>query len=89
MSRRAAGFLKEWLAANIEPGRYRSDVEHNGLVFAAGCEQDAYNYGILKPELEEVVGDLEDFISKAVDGLVTADAIRLEDYPMPYGNQHR
>lgn len=87
MSRRAAGFLKEWLAANIEPGRYRSDVEHNGLVFAATCERDAYNHGILKNELEEVVGNLDDFVSKAVDGLVTADAIQLEDHPEPDGNK--
>ena len=44
-------------------------------------------YGVPRDELEEAVGDLDEFVLKFVDGKIAPNSIRPEDHPEPYGNQ--
>jgi hypothetical protein len=88
MSRRAAGFIKEWWIGQLQRGPIRLDPEEiRGPGVASWLEADAFNYcGIPRHELEEAVGDLDMFFLKIVDGEITPDSIRPEDHPEAYGD---
>lgn len=43
-------------------------------------------YGVPRHELEAVVGDLDAFVLKLMDGEIAPDSIRPEDHPEAYGD---
>jgi hypothetical protein len=49
-------------------------------------EAFASGYGVSRHELEAVVGDLDAFVLKLVDGEVKPESIRPEDHPEAYGD---
>lgn len=87
MSRRAAGIINEWIAWELQNGGFRLDPDYpRGPGVASGLEALAMNYGIPRHELEDVVGDLDAFVLKLVDGEIKPYSIRPEDHPEAYGD---
>jgi hypothetical protein len=87
MSRRAAGFIKEWWIGELQRGPIRLDPdEGRGPGISSGLEALAMNYGIPRHELEAVVGDLDTFFLRIVDGEIGPDSIPREDHPEAYGD---
>lgn len=88
MSRRAAGIINEWLNWELLGGPARLDPDcPRGPGVSWGLEAFAMGYGVPRDELEEAVGDLDEFVLKFVDGKIAPNSIRPEDHPEPYGNQ--
>lgn len=81
MSQRGINFANEWVTENIDSGPYASEnVPHPD---SAGTVKrmlaDAAKEGITRDEIENDIGDLEDFISAAFEDSTDAEVQRLVD----------
>ena len=81
MSTRGTEFANAWIAENISAGAYAPEDGPHPEADAAVKQlvADAAEAGITRAEIEEDVGDLDDFISGSFESATDAEVQRLVD----------
>ena len=78
MSERGLRFVEEWIVENVHPEGYQPEGDNReARMLAVLCLKAAKDAGISKKEIEENVGDIEDFMSQAIDEANDAEVARL------------
>jgi predicted Zn-dependent peptidase len=81
MSQRGIDFANDWVSENVNATAFAAEGEHHPETAAAVQQmlEDAEKEGVSREEIEEDMGDLEDFIDNAFDEAATAEVHRLAD----------
>ena len=66
MSQRGIDFIRSWMKKNINALTY-PPLDTRAKVFAEQCAADAQKEGVSVGEIEVEIGDLTDFMLKAMD----------------------
>jgi hypothetical protein len=81
MSTRGIDFANEWVRENVNASSYAEDGKQHSETQAA-VEQllaDAAKAGITREEIEEDMGDLDDFVDNAFEESADAEVQRMAD----------
>ena len=81
MSSRGIDFANEWVRENVNASSYAEDGKQHAETKAAVARllADATKAGITREEIEEDMGDLEDFVDSAFDESADAEVQRMVD----------
>ena len=78
MSERGIRFIEGWVNENVRPTGYESDGDHSeACKLARLCLEEAKAKGISKKEIEEHVGDVNDYMSEAIESANDEEVARL------------
>lgn len=78
MSERGLRFVEAWIVENVNAEGYEPEGDNShARMLAVLCLEAAKAEGISKKEIEEHVGDINDFMSQAIDEANDAEVARL------------
>ena len=77
MSDRGIEFLNRWVHENINAGGFPPENESLVEVLVEKCREDADKVGISTEEIEEDIGDINEFILEALDAGTPDETNRL------------